>query len=94
MPFRVLTAGRAIVEWYDAPAGAKLARSARAEPILVASGQVVFTAARAGKLKLKLTAAGKHLLKHGKRVRVTAKGVFIAAGNAAVRATTSFTLRP
>jgi hypothetical protein len=93
MPFTALEAGTLVVSWYEVPPGAKLARKTKAKPILVASGQMTFSAAGTGKLKLRLTAAGKRLLKHAKRLKLTATGMFMPNGGAVVSVTKGFVLR-
>jgi len=74
MTFRALEGGTLVIQWYELPAGAKLSK--KAKPVLVASGQAAFSTAGTGKLKVRLTVAGKRLLEHAKRVRLTVKGVF------------------
>jgi hypothetical protein len=94
MPFQALEAGTAVIGWYEVPAGAKLARHSSAKPVLVALGRVTFLAAGTGKIKVGLTAAGKRLLKHAKRLRLTAKGVFTPLGQAPVTADRGIALAP
>lgn len=93
MSFTALEAGTLAVQWYEAPAGAKLAKHSKAKPVLVASGQMSFAAAGVGKLKVKLTGAGKRLLKHAKNVKLTAKGTFAPSGKAPVSMTIGFVLK-
>ncbi len=88
-----LEAGSATVDWFELPPGAKLARHAKPKPILVAAGHLSFAAAGTGVLKLKLTSAGKKLLKHAKRVKLTAQGTFTPTGAAAVKTTRPFLLK-
>ncbi len=78
MPFKALEAGTLSVQWYEVPSGAKLAKHSKAKPVLVASGQMSFPAAGTSQVKVRLTAAGKRLLKHAKQLKLTAKGVFTA----------------
>lgn len=87
-----LEAGVAVIDWYEVPAGAKLAKHAAAKPVLVASGEVSFPAAGTGKLKLRLTAAGKRLLKKAKQLKLKAKGTFTPTGKAATVTTKTFSL--
>jgi hypothetical protein len=86
MSFKALEAGTLSVQWYEIPAGAKLAKKVKAKPVLVASGQATFSAAGTGKLRIKLTAVGKRLLKHAKSLKLTAKGVFTPTGGPPVSA--------
>lgn len=89
--FRAPEPGRAVIDWYQLPAGAKLAR--KAKPILVAAGQSAFPGAGIRKIKLKLTSAGKGLLKRQASLKLTAKGTFVPAGGAPIVVTKAFVLR-
>jgi hypothetical protein len=95
-PLRFLApeAGRVLVQWYELPAGARpaKARRRRATPLLIASGQHLFGRAGARTIELKLTRAGKRLLKRTKRMRLTAKGTFTFRGTF-VSTTRTFVLR-
>ena len=88
-----LQAGVATISWFKLPPGAKLAKKAKPKPILVASGSVRFGAAGTSTVKLKLTRAGKRLLKHSKRLKLTARGAFTPTGGATVTAKRSFVLK-
>jgi hypothetical protein len=52
-------AGTVVVNWYQLPAGAKLATKSKPKPVLVASGRLTFSAAGTNTIKLKLTAQGQ-----------------------------------
>jgi hypothetical protein len=93
MSFKALEAGTLVVGWYEVPAGAKLTKHSKAKAVLVASGQMTFTGAGTEKIKVKLTAAGRRLLKHTKQVRLEVKGVFTLSGKAPVSTTTGFVLK-
>jgi hypothetical protein len=88
-----LGAGTLTVQWYVVPPGAKLAKQSKAKPVLVASGKLTLAGTGTGKLKLQPTAAGRRLLKHARRIKIVAKGVFVASGGAAVSATGATVLR-
>jgi Bacterial Ig-like domain (group 3) len=90
MSVKALEAGTLVVGWYELPPGAKLATHSTAKPVLVASGQMTFSAAGTGRIKVKLTAVGKRLLKHAKRLRLTARAVFTPPGGAGVGTTKGF----
>ncbi len=92
MSFTALEPGTLTVQWYAVPSGAKVAKHNKAKPMLVASGQVNFKRAGTGKIKVRLTAAGKKLLKGIKRVTLTVEGVFTAAGQGPVTATKQFSV--
>jgi hypothetical protein len=93
LSFTASEAGRLTVQWYELPAGAKLAKRGKANPVLVASGALTFTAAGTGKVKIRLTAAGRRLLKHAKSLKLTARGMFTMPGVHPVTATGGFVLR-
>ena len=86
-------AGTFLIDWYQVPAGAKLAKKTKPKPVLVAAGQGTFSAAGSATIKIKLTAAGKRLLKHTKQLKVTAKSTFTPAGSAAITVTRVFVLK-
>jgi hypothetical protein len=79
LPFTAPEAGTATIQWFEVPAGAQLARKFKAKAVLVASGQASFAAAGPGMVKIRLTAVGKKLLKREKRVRLEARGKFVAS---------------
>jgi hypothetical protein len=88
--FKALEAGTAVINWYQVPPGAKLAR---AKPVLVASGKATFEAAGTLKIKMKLTSAGKRLLGRVRSLKLTAKGIFTPSGEPPVSATKVFVLK-
>ncbi|HEV2979814.1 MAG TPA: Ig-like domain-containing protein [Solirubrobacteraceae bacterium] len=88
---RVLENGTATISWYQVPAGAKIAK--KAKPILVAAGRLTFASAGSATIKIRLTKAGKALLKRVKKVALTAKGTFAPAGASPVVVVRRFTLR-
>jgi hypothetical protein len=95
-------AGTAVVKWYylppgaklagAKPAGAKYAKKAAPTAVLVASGSVTFHAAGTASVKLRLTGAGRRLLRHSKRIRLTATCAFTPVGGAAVATSGTFQL--
>jgi len=91
--FKALETGTATINWYELPPGATLARKTKAKPILVASGQATFPTPGTTRIKIKLTTAGKRLLKRTKRLRLTAKGTFTHSGATPVIAVKAFVLK-
>jgi hypothetical protein len=91
--FHALEPGTAEIDWYRLPPGAKLAMSARAAPILVASARMKFASSGTARLKIKLTGAGRRLLAHAKRLNLTAKATFTPRGGAPVIVVKTLTLR-
>jgi hypothetical protein len=95
--FQALEAGVAEIDWYQVPPGAHVANR-KPKPVLVASGRLSFASAGTQTLKVKLTAAGKNLLKHAKRthakaLHLTSKATFTPTGKPAVTATKTFTVK-
>ncbi len=61
--------------------------------MLVATGKVSYSAAGTETVKIRLTAAGRHLLAHAKRIRLTATCAFQPSGGAAVSTSGTFQLK-
>lgn len=95
--FTALTPGALTIGWYYLPPGARLARGAHAaqgtKPVLFASGSVSFATAGTRQVTLRLTLAGRKLLRHRKRIELTALGSFTPRGKRTITATRSFSLR-
>jgi hypothetical protein len=91
--FRALSAGKAVISWYQAATSGKLARKVRARPVLVASGQTRFAAAGTAKIKVKLTREGLRLIKRDKPMKLTAKGTFTQSDGKPVTAIEEFILK-
>jgi len=87
-----LEPGVLVVDWYEVPHGAKLA-AAKARPVLVAAGKLDFGVAEKASLKLKLTSAGRKLLRHTSHLKLTAKATFTPTGQAPISTTRAFTLK-
>ncbi|HTZ64789.1 MAG TPA: S53 family peptidase [Solirubrobacteraceae bacterium] len=96
LTFKADEAGSLTIDWYQVPRGAKLAAHSKhkpkPKPVLIASGHVTFSAAGTKKVKLKLTKAGKKLLKHAANLPLTAQGTFVASNGAHLQAKKSFVL--
>jgi hypothetical protein len=93
MPFTALEAGTLVVRWYQVPAGAKLAKHPAPKSVLVASGHMTFSGADTAKVEIRLTAAGKRLLEHAKRVKLTANETFTGAVKVSASVTHKLTLK-
>jgi len=85
--------GTLVVDWFQLPRGAKIARKGKPKPVLIAAGKLKFAAAGRGTVKLKLTRAGEVLLRDHKRVALIAKGTFAPTGKASVSASKGFALK-
>jgi alpha-tubulin suppressor-like RCC1 family protein len=86
--FTALTAGTLAIEWYYLPPGARLAR--RVTPVLFARGRTSFATAGTRTITLRLTTAGRRLLRHRRALALTAKGSFTPTGARTVTATKRF----
>lgn len=93
LKFKALSPGKAVVSWYHVPKGAKLAKKDKPKPVLVATGKATFTAAGTKTITVRLTSAGKRLLKRAKKLKLTARGTFTPTGKSTVSATKTFTLK-
>ncbi len=91
LSFRALSAGKVVIDWYYLPSGAHLA-SGKPKPVLVAVGKATFTRAGTLQITIELTANGKRMLKHAKRLTLTAKGAFTSTAQPAVVSIKKFTL--
>ncbi len=92
--FSAPEAGSALLQWYELPAGAKLPSAARAKAsaVLVASGRGTFKAAGMQAIELKLTVAGKRLLEHETRLKLSSLDTFTPAYGRAVSVSKTFVL--
>jgi hypothetical protein len=61
--------------------------------VLIAGGKRTFATANQASVKVKLNNTGKTLLKHTKKLKVTAKTTYAIVGRAAITATKTFTLK-
>jgi hypothetical protein len=80
--FAAPCAGKLVVRWDH-----------RRRPRLVASARATFTRARTRRVAIRLTAAGRALLRRSRRVRLTATATFTPRGAKAVTVRRRFTLR-
>lgn len=91
-PLRSFAPGRAVIYWY-LPAQRVPHSSTVIAPLLIAGGKVAFRKAGTAAIVVRLTHAGERLLKHSKRVSVSAKAMFAPNGAAAIRAQRGFVLK-
>jgi hypothetical protein len=92
--FNALEAGTVAIAWYQATPAAKSPVRAKAKAVLVAFGKLTFPNSGSGSIKVRLTAAGKKLLKHANRLKLTAVGTFTPANLTPITATRTFVLKP
>jgi hypothetical protein len=89
---RSFAPGRAVIYWY-LPAQHLPHSSAVLTPLLIAGGKVAFRKAGTAAIVVRLTRAGKQLLKRSKRVSLSAKAMFAPNGASAIRAQRGFVLK-
>ncbi len=88
--FKGPEAGTATIGWYYQPPKPKHGKKPKA--VLLASGQVTFSAAGSKTLTIRLTKAGRTELKHSKRLAISVKCSFKAVGGTPVVALGAFRL--
>lgn len=93
LAFKALEAGTAIVDWYQVPQGGRLAKTRTLRVVLVASGRQTFAAAGTATIQIRLTSAGKRLLRHAKKIKLIAKGSFTPTHDQPVNATRTLLLK-
>lgn len=91
--FKALEAGTAVIDWYEVSPGAKLAKKTKPKPVLVGVGRLRFSAAGTAKIRIRLTVAGRRLLRHARQLRLTAKGTFTPTGKTPITAKRTFVLK-
>jgi hypothetical protein len=85
--FAAPATGRLVLQWYSRP------KRRKAKAVLLASTTLKITKASTVKPKLKLTRAGKRLLRASKKLTITGKGSFTPTGKKPVTATRTLTLK-
>jgi hypothetical protein len=92
-PFKAPEAGTAALDWYASPHGGRQARDAHAEPVILATGALTFSAAATKTMRITFTKAGMLLWKRAKRLRLIAKGTFTPVGSTPIAVTRTFALK-
>jgi hypothetical protein len=91
--FKAPEAGTAAIGWYySAPVSKRPKTSARSR-VLIASGKRTFHAAGKAALAMRLTPAGRRLLRSASRIRLTATCAFTPPGSRPVRTSRAFELK-
>ena len=90
--FSAPSPGRLAIAWSLAPKGAH--RPKGAQPLRVATANVIFRSARTLKVRLTLTGKGRHVLERSSHLKLAAKATFTAVGGTTTSTTKSVTLRP
>ena len=86
-------AGTMVINWYFLPKGAHLTKARKAKPVRIASGRAGLTTTANWKITVRLTANGKHLLRHAKVLKVTSKSTLTPTVGRAASKLNRFTLR-
>lgn len=84
--------GTLVIRWWQVSPGAHLAKKGKAKPVLVANGEARFPDPGVGKVKVGLTRAGRRLLAHASRLKLTSQARFTPTGQPAIGATGVLTL--
>jgi hypothetical protein len=88
---RSFAPGKAVIYWY-LPAQRLPHSSTVISPLLIAGGKVAFRKAGTAAVVVRLTRAGRQLLRRSRRVSLSAKAMFAPNGAAAIRAQQRFVL--
>jgi hypothetical protein len=94
--YRALESGRLVIDWYYVTKKEKGKGKHRHKvkvKTLVADANVKITAAKSYSVKVKLTKAGKKLLKTHKRLKLTSRASFTPTGGKPITTTKTITLR-
>ena len=88
---RSFAPGKAVIYWY-LPAQRLPHSSTLISPLLIAGGKVAFRKSGTAAVVVRLTRAGRQLLKRSTRVSLSARAMFAPNGAAAIRAQRGFVL--
>ncbi len=87
LSFKALDAGKLVIRWRTVPVRV---RGRRTKAILVAEGRRTFERSGTRTVNVKLTKAGRRVLRGARRVRLTATGTFTRKGRKPVTGTKAF----
>jgi DNA-binding beta-propeller fold protein YncE len=100
LSFKALTAGKLTIDWYYVPRGARIARAktkgkgkSKPKAVLVAVGTVSASKVGTVHLTIRVTSAGRRLLKRAHRLTLTGKATFKPGGKTVITTTRTFTLK-
>jgi hypothetical protein len=85
--------GTLVIQWWQVPPGAHLAKKGELKPVLVAHGEARFTGTGASKVKIDLTRTGRRLLAHANKLKLTSRARFTPLAQPAISATGLLVLR-
>ncbi len=86
--FMAALPGTVTIDWYRMSTG----KAHATKPLLVATGRFTFGAPGAAKIRIRLTASGKLLLRHSSQLKLTAEGAFTSIGKPTIGASRTFLL--
>jgi hypothetical protein len=90
--FSAPEAGTLKLTWFQPSQRVRGRAHSRTPEVIVATGSITVNAAGMATLKIKLTAAGRSLLKHTSRIKLSTTTVFTPAGGTPTKSSGSFTL--
>jgi hypothetical protein len=85
--------GVLVIQWWRVAPGGHLATNGKRNPVLIAQGSAAFSVAGAGKIKVRLTGAGRRLLAFAKELKLTASVRFTPTAYPPVTATKIVSLK-
>jgi hypothetical protein len=85
--------GTLVIQWWQVPPSAHLAKKGKLKPVLVAQGEAIFARPGVGKVKIGLTRAGRRLLAGASRLKLTSQARFTPTGQPAIGASSALTLK-
>ncbi|HEX3511836.1 MAG TPA: hypothetical protein VHT27_12145, partial [Solirubrobacteraceae bacterium] len=91
--FKAPERGTLTIKWFQVAHAQKLGGTGKHAPTLVAMGQVTATTAGTVTFSIRLTATGRKLLRHAKRIQLSDMCTFAPAGVAPVTSTGAFRLK-
>jgi hypothetical protein len=91
LSFKAMDAGKVVIRWSTVSV---TVHGRKTKSILVAQGSKTFLRSGPGTVNVRLTTAGKRLLRRSKRVRLSARGTFTRKGKKAITGTKAFVLTP
>jgi hypothetical protein len=91
LSFKAMDAGKVVIRWSTVSV---TVHGKKTKSILVAQGSKTFLRSGPGTVNVRLTTAGKRLLRRSKRVRLSARGTFTRKGKKAIVGTKAFVLTP
>ncbi len=85
--------GTLVIQWWQVPPSAHLAKKGKPKPVLVAQGEARFAGPGVGKVKIGLTRPGRRLLAHANKLKLASQAQFTPTGQPAIAANGVLTLR-